>query len=409
MAARIRSLINGLSPVDEASRDDLLPADVITVQAVDAATTYAWALMFVPEGSSATFSGSATAISPGSFTVDLPGPYLVRLVVDATLPTESQQYVRLRALTTSLGLKLVAAGERRDDTGIVPVDADPVGWAYNQNYNLLALESAVAAVTNAATAWKAPVRAATVSDVSLASGTSPLIVDGVTLGAGNRVAAWNQTLGSENGVYEVLVPGTGSDGIWARAADFDSSPEVTGGTCFFVQEGTINALTRLTLVTAGTIVLGTTSLSFIQEGPLVRTDATSTEIIAAGTPFTAGTIVWSSQLNTRDYREISVWFNPTSLGSNTQVTLYAQWSDDGTTIPFDDNNGIQQTDFLIANNVDGTFKPKDYQAVLTTASLELAANKIVMLSYPKKGGKFRFGVKGTHASGAFGVRALRLG
>lgn len=143
MAARIRSLRNFITPVDEASRDDLVIADVVTVQSLDAATTYAWALVFRPEGSTAAFSGSLTAVSPGSFTVDLPGPYLVRLTVDATLPTEDVQYVRLRALTSSLGLKLVAAGERRDETGIIPVDVDPVGWTYNQNFNLLALEAAI--------------------------------------------------------------------------------------------------------------------------------------------------------------------------------------------------------------------------------------------------------------------------
>jgi len=81
------------------------------------------------------------------FTVDRVGSYLVRLVVDAGLPTESTQYVRLRALTASLGLKLVAAGERRDATGVIPVDVDTEGWANEQNFNLLTLEAAVAAGT----------------------------------------------------------------------------------------------------------------------------------------------------------------------------------------------------------------------------------------------------------------------
>ena len=143
MSARIRSTRNSITPVDEASRDDLVVADVVTVQALDAATTYAWALAFVPEGSAATFSGDMTAVSPGSFTVDLVGSYLVRLIVDAGLVSESTQYVRLRALTTLLGLKLVAAGERRDDGGVVPVDADAEGWANDQNANLQALEAAV--------------------------------------------------------------------------------------------------------------------------------------------------------------------------------------------------------------------------------------------------------------------------
>lgn len=147
MSARIRSTRNFITPVDEASRDDLEVADVVTVQSLDAATSYAWSLVFVPDGSAATFSGSLIAVSPGSFTVDLVGSYLVRLIVDAGLSTESTQYVRLRALTAELGLKLVAAGERRDETGVVPVDADAEGWANEQNFNLQTLESALSHTT----------------------------------------------------------------------------------------------------------------------------------------------------------------------------------------------------------------------------------------------------------------------
>lgn len=147
MAARIRSLKNAITPVDEASRDDIVVGDLVTVQSLDAAASYSWALVYVPEGSVATFSGSLTAVSPGSFTADLSGSYLVRLVVDANLVSESTQYVRLRVLTTGLSLRLVAAGERRDDTGVIPVDADPTGWADDQNYNLLSLEAASSGVS----------------------------------------------------------------------------------------------------------------------------------------------------------------------------------------------------------------------------------------------------------------------
>lgn len=143
MSARIRSTRNFITPVDEASRDDLVAADVVTVQSIDAATTYDWALVYVPEGSAATFSGSLTAVSPGSFTVDLDGPYLVRLIIDAGLGSEDTQYVRLRAITGNLGLRLVAAGERRDSTGIIPVDVDTEGWANEQNFNLKTLEAAI--------------------------------------------------------------------------------------------------------------------------------------------------------------------------------------------------------------------------------------------------------------------------
>jgi len=131
----------------------LVAADVVVVSALESATTYAWTLAFVPEGSAATFSGSASAVSPGSFTVDEVGAYLVRLVVDAGLGTEDTQYVRLRALTTDLGLTLVAAGERRDGTGTIPVDIDAEGWANEQNANLKALEAAIVGQVSSGVAY----------------------------------------------------------------------------------------------------------------------------------------------------------------------------------------------------------------------------------------------------------------
>jgi hypothetical protein len=149
MAAQIRSSIAAKPTIDNASRDDLAVGDVVTLVVVPPATgtTFLWTLVFVPEGSTAVLTPPAAASTSGpvTFTADLAGPYLVRLVVDAGLPTESTQYVRLRALTSTLGLKLVAAGERRDSTGVIPVDVDTEGWANEQNYNLQRLESSITA------------------------------------------------------------------------------------------------------------------------------------------------------------------------------------------------------------------------------------------------------------------------
>jgi hypothetical protein len=57
------------------------------------------------------------------------------------LPTEDVQYVRLRALTEFGQLTLVAAGERRDGTGTIPVDVDVEGWANEQNANIQTLKA----------------------------------------------------------------------------------------------------------------------------------------------------------------------------------------------------------------------------------------------------------------------------
>lgn len=223
--------------VTNSSRDDLEVNDVVLVNSVNNGTAYTWSLAYVPEGSTAVFSGSVFNQSPGTFTVDREGPYLVRLVL--TIPTVeivsvpipagqtltingvpltsvssartpgannfngslatpalvaaeivaalndgansfssfvaptvalgsavlnlnpvisgasivptsstalmvpyltsfSEQFVRLRALTTVGGLKLVSAGERVDIVP-VPVDITFTGWADEQNFNLLTL------------------------------------------------------------------------------------------------------------------------------------------------------------------------------------------------------------------------------------------------------------------------------
>lgn len=254
-----------------------------------------------------------------------------------------------------------------------------------------------------------PCRLATTADIALFIGGAPSPVDGVTPTAGDRIFALRQTSGATAGPYRVVDPGTGADGTWVRTDDVPEGADniLFPGSSFYIAEGTQNARTRVTVVDSGVITVGSTALTLIQEAPLVRTDASSTEIIAA-TPFTAGTIIWSSALDMRDFKEVTVWFIPTVLGANTVVDLYIQWSDDGTTIPFDDDNGIQQTDFLLTTGTDGTFKPKNYLARLTTATSELVANATKALSYPKKGGSMRFGVKGDNASGSFSARAQRL-
>jgi hypothetical protein len=139
-AATIVSTRNGLNTVTGASRDDLQVGDLVGLDSYSNAVTYAWSFVYKPAGSTATFSGSSTAKSPGNFTVDAVGSYLVKLVVDAGLGTEDEQVVRLRRLS-ALGQKLPGAGEFKNNTNSVPVDVSPSGWTDDLNANLLLLES----------------------------------------------------------------------------------------------------------------------------------------------------------------------------------------------------------------------------------------------------------------------------
>lgn len=133
------------------SRDDLRSGYQVLLHSVQEATTYSWDLSFASDSPGSTVPGtpfdgtpSAAALLPplgstsrdAKFNVDFEGSYLIRLVTDAGLPAEDTQFIRCRLLTLFGELKLVAAGERRDQLGVIPVDATPEGWSNDQNANL---------------------------------------------------------------------------------------------------------------------------------------------------------------------------------------------------------------------------------------------------------------------------------
>ncbi len=126
---------------------------------------------------------------------------------------------------------------------------------------------------------KVSVRAASTENVtvtySATGGTSlrgqitaaPNTLDGVSLAQGNRILLKDQSTGAQNGIWVVSTLGTGIDGVWDRATDFDQDAEVTSGAFTFVEEGTVNANSGWVLTTDGTITIGGssgTSLVFTQ-------------------------------------------------------------------------------------------------------------------------------------------------
>ena len=82
---------------------------------------------------------------------------------------------------------------------------------------------------------KSPVRVASTANVTIASpgGT----IDGVAMGANNRVLLKNQSTASENGLWVW----NGAATPMTRAQDMDASAELMGGILVNVQEGTANA------------------------------------------------------------------------------------------------------------------------------------------------------------------------
>lgn len=108
--------------------------------------------------------------------------------------------------------------------------------------------------------WKESVRVASTGNVTLA--TPGASHDGVTFASGDRFLLKDQTTGSENGIWVW----TGAATPLTRAADADTSAEVTAGMAVYVSEGTANADKAWVLTTNDPITLGTTALVFTQFG-----------------------------------------------------------------------------------------------------------------------------------------------
>jgi filamentous hemagglutinin len=73
-----------------------------------------------------------------------------------------------------------------------------------------------------------------------------------------------QSTGSQNGLYQVSVLGTGSDGTWIRSVDGNETGEIDAGMIVMVTEGTTYKDTQWKLTTNDPIVIGTTALTFEQ-------------------------------------------------------------------------------------------------------------------------------------------------
>lgn len=108
-----------------------------------------------------------------------------------------------------------------------------------------------------------------------------LVIDGITVATNDRVLVYQQTDQTQNGVYVVTNTGSVSTNwVLTRSADADSygpsDPDALGaGDAFFVQQGNTGAGELYVCNTPGTIVFGTTNITFVQ--------------IAATAVYTAGT------------------------------------------------------------------------------------------------------------------------
>lgn len=96
---------------------------------------------------------------------------------------------------------------------------------------------------------------------------APNTLDGVSLAANNRVLLKDQSTGAQDGIWVVTTLGSGANGVWDRATDWDADADVSAGAFVFIEEGTVNADSGWVLTTNNPIVVGGasgTALTFAQ-------------------------------------------------------------------------------------------------------------------------------------------------
>jgi hypothetical protein len=111
------------------------------------------------------------------------------------------------------------------------------------------------------TDYKASCRVVTTTDITL-SGGAPDSYDGVSLVLNDRILVAGQSTASQNGIYIVLIVGTGSNGTWIRSFDANASDRLTAGMTTAIEEGT-NVGKTWRLTTGNPITLGSTALTFV--------------------------------------------------------------------------------------------------------------------------------------------------
>lgn len=129
---------------------------------------------------------------------------------------------------------------------------------------------------------------ATISTLTNAGVQQAIVVDGISLLAGDRVLVKDQADATQNGVYEVTNVGDDtSNWVLARAADFNENSEVLRGSYALVSVGDINFNKLFALTTADEpIIVGVTDLIFEQTTGITYTpDEAAQLLIDAGADY----------------------------------------------------------------------------------------------------------------------------
>lgn len=188
------------------------------------------------------------------------------------------------------------------------------------------LESILASLDTPGLGYKNPARVAVNEPIANLTSGAPRVVDGITLAEGDRVLVYGQTTDSENGIYEVDVLGTGSNGSWVRAADANLSSRLIPGSEIFITEGTSGGC-KFWLTTPGPIDLGTTSLEFVGGLNIMKGDSEPTQVLSAN-PIGLGRAAATAtdSFSVQNFKEVDLSFTTSNLHNITSIRVQILYS-----------------------------------------------------------------------------------
>ena len=214
--------------------------------------------------------------------------------------------------------------------------------------------------------YKNPARAASTQNIANLASGAPSQLDGVSLSSGDRTLVYRQINKATNGIYNVDVPGTGSDGQWSRANDADIGDRLIPGSEIYIVEGG-QATTKFWLITPGPITVGTTPLDFVGGLSVMTSDNSPFSILSSSELGSSDILVRETDsFSVRGFKEADISFTVDDLGLSTEIRLRVLYSLLETPSTYSANSS--HWNILLSESIDGGLATADPYTVSLNAT-----------------------------------------